>query len=139
MTEHKQGYRFHYPEKVDGSVTPTCSCGWEGNSVGNWNDYQHTMLNEQFERHLKEVSTKTMHIFWSFNEYSGDGVTYCMVDHETPSEGYTYVMAVEVPVIDKDVITELAVKDIDNKIIDAKLDIKKLEDKKAQLLCLENK
>lgn len=38
-----------------GSKTPVCSCGWKGMPVGNYNDYQQSLLNDQFHEHQLKV------------------------------------------------------------------------------------
>lgn len=32
-----------------------CSCGWKGARHGNYNNYLHSMIRDDFYKHLKEV------------------------------------------------------------------------------------
>lgn len=37
-------------------IQTTCSCGWVGNKVEAYNDYQHATVKDAEERHLKQSS-----------------------------------------------------------------------------------
>ena len=54
MTKHDTIYRSEGPETESGTRTPSCSCGWEGASVDNYNDYQFALLKAQIDEHLQE-------------------------------------------------------------------------------------
>lgn len=45
--------RIHKVEGNIESITPTCSCGWEGNKEYSYDDYAYTQLRDQENRHLK--------------------------------------------------------------------------------------
>jgi hypothetical protein len=34
-------------------IKPTCSCGWVGIGYAAWNDYQHTMVEDQEKDHIR--------------------------------------------------------------------------------------
>lgn len=54
MNEHKlkresSGSREMY------TITPTCSCGWRGVGHAAYEDYQHALIKEQEDRHIREA------------------------------------------------------------------------------------
>jgi hypothetical protein len=62
MNKHTQISISNNPDSVGGSITPACTCGWEGNNVGNHNNYQRTMLNDQFKSHTRTLDDVAEHL-----------------------------------------------------------------------------
>lgn len=40
------------------TITPTCSCGWHGDGVPAWNDFQHTAVKNQEADHIRETKER---------------------------------------------------------------------------------
>ena len=48
ITEEEGGHMY------ESWIQPVCSCGWQGRREYAHNDYQHSNVREQEERHLEE-------------------------------------------------------------------------------------
>jgi len=49
--------RLYRGEGITREIKPSCSCGWVGIGYEAWNDYQHTMVEEQESEHLRKART----------------------------------------------------------------------------------
>lgn len=45
--------RIYEGKGESGSITPTCSCGWKGDPVFRYNDYQQTIVRNQESQHIR--------------------------------------------------------------------------------------
>lgn len=41
---------------MEGYMLAECSCGWVGPKRGNYNNYQHPMMLDDFDRHVKQTN-----------------------------------------------------------------------------------
>jgi len=42
-------------DAINDTQTPHCFCGWSGRSVGNHNDYQHSLVRNEYQAHVASV------------------------------------------------------------------------------------
>lgn len=57
MTEHQLSRRYE-GRNEQSTIQPVCSCGWIGDPVPAWNDYQHAVIQEQERNHLTDIGFK---------------------------------------------------------------------------------
>ena len=54
MTPHTMK-RLYTGRNEDRTIQPSCSCGWVGEPIPAWNDYQMTIVKDQERAHYGEV------------------------------------------------------------------------------------
>lgn len=55
-TFHSLKREYAGGDTIEGSITPTCSCGWKGRAEYAWNDWQHTNVADQEKEHLSTLT-----------------------------------------------------------------------------------
>lgn len=80
--------REYAGEGIQGSITPTCSCGWKGRPEYAYEDYQHANVAEQEREHLRKpepVITTSKGLLWR----NGEIIPLPQADIVAQKHGYT--------------------------------------------------